>query len=50
MNKITSIAKLVAAFGAVLGAHAALPEPYGAIFGAIVAAATYLARSPLDAA
>lgn len=48
MSNVTSIAKLIAAFGAVLGAHAALPEPYGAIVGAIVAAATYLAKSPLD--
>jgi hypothetical protein len=49
MNNVKTIAKLIAVFGAAIGAHAVLPEPYGAIFGAIVAAATYLARSPLDA-
>ena len=49
MNHVISIAKLVAAFGLALGAHTTLPEPYGAILGAIVAAAAVLARSPLEA-
>jgi hypothetical protein len=49
MNKFKSIAKLIAAFGAVLGVNAVLPEPYGVIAGAIVAAATYIAKSPFAA-
>lgn len=49
MSTAIAIAKLVAAFGSVVSAHALLPEPYGTILGAVIAAAAVLAKSPLDA-
>jgi hypothetical protein len=49
MKTFKAIAKLIAAFGAVLGVNAAMPEPYGVIVGALVAAAAYIAKSPFAA-
>lgn len=48
MNKVKSIAMIVAAFGASIGAHLSLPEPYGSVLAAIIAAAAVLAKSPLE--
>lgn len=48
MGRLKSIAKIVAAAGAIVGAHFALPETYSLIVEAIVAAAAVLARSPLE--
>jgi hypothetical protein len=49
MKRVTDIAKIIAAVGAIVGAYSALPEPYSVIVQAIIAAAAVLARSPLEA-
>jgi hypothetical protein len=48
MRRVKSIAKVVVAIGAILGAHFALPETINIVVEALVAGAAVLARSPLE--